>query len=131
MIDLKIASIGGGDYDLVRGADGDLVLVGETEGTHQYAVLQDITYTLGTWLGESAFDLNAGFPWRELVFGVQPLDGIGALVQDYLLDVDGVEGVSEGPILTFDALTQRLSIVAKVKGKAFAETDLSLEVTAP
>lgn len=128
MIDWQIEPVGDGGHDLVIGADGDFVLIGETPETHQASVLQDLIYELGTWLGESALDRAAGFPWRESVFGIQPLEGIAALVYERIVGVDNIEDMSEGPILDFDLSAQRLSISGKVKGVAFEDSEFALEV---
>lgn len=116
--DFLIEAIGNGDNDLVI-EDNDFVLVGHTAETHGQAVLQDITYEVGTWFGESAFDRNAGFPWREAVFGEEPIDGIGALVQDRISKLEGVDGFEEAPILTLDATRTKLFIRAQVKAGDF------------
>lgn len=130
-MDAQIEPIGGGDYDLVI-TDGDLVLVGHTAATWQQSVKQDLEYTLGTWLGESAFDRSAGFPWRQAVFGTNPIEGIGALVYDYIVSVDGIDGLVQAPVLELDSATGRLSITAEAEGEDFAvPIPVSLEVQAP
>lgn len=116
--DFLIEPIGNGDNDLVI-TDDDFVLVGHTAETHGQAVLQDITYEVGTWFGESAFDRSVGFPWRESVFGTEPIDGVGALVQDRISRLEGVDGFEEPPVLTLDETRTKLFIQALVKAGDF------------
>lgn len=128
MSDLKIVPIGDGQYDLAFEND-DLVVIGETATTWPQSVAQDVTYTLSTWFGESAFDRSVGFPWQEGVFGENPIDGVGSLVYDFIVGVDGVEGMDEAPILDFDAANSRLTINATATGREFT-VPVTLEVTA-
>lgn len=129
MIDAQIEAIGGGDYDLVI-TDGDLVLVGGTEDTHPAAVVQDLTYEFGTWFGESPFDRSVGFPWVESVFGVHPIEGIGALVHERAVAIERVEDLEDAPVLEFDPLTARLSIQIHAKGADFV-VPVELEISPP
>lgn len=108
-VDALIEPIGGGDWDLVIGDDGDLALVGDSADTYTAAVLQRVAFVLLTWLGESPFDRSLGFPWEESVFGKQPLDGIAALIQSRVLGVEGVTGV-DPPTLDLDNTTRTLTV---------------------
>lgn len=126
MTDFLIEPIGNGDNDLVM-TNNDFVMVGNTEETHAQAVAQRVRYEVGTWFGESAFDRSKGFPWREAVFGTEPVDGIGALVHDRLVKVKGVDGIEQAPELTLDTEIGRLSIAVVVQAAGF-EVPVSTEV---
>ena len=128
-IDAEVEPIGNGDHDL-KIVDGDLVIVGETAETHQRAVVQRIRYAVGTFFGECPFDRSEGFPWVESVFGVQPVDGVGALLQDHISKVEGVEGLDEPPVIELDKESGRLLIQVKAKGSEF-EIPVDTEVTPP
>jgi hypothetical protein len=78
-----------------------------------------VVYALNTWFGESAFDRNAGFPWREAVFGRQPLDGIAELIYDRLISIEGVEEITDPPRLELDTVTRKLTISVAIKGNGF------------
>ncbi len=130
MSDFAIEPIGGGDWDLVLDAEGDFVLLGETEDTRLQEVAQRVVYALGTWLGESSFDRSVGFPWLEGVFDRAPLDGISALVYERILEVDGVDGLIDQPVLLLDTAERVLTISAKVKVGAF-EVPISTTIQGP
>lgn len=128
MTDILIEPIGNGEYDLAL-VDNDLVLVGGTEETWPAEVAQRVTYAVCTWYGESAFDRDAGFPWREGVFGRQPIDGIAALVHEHILAVEGVQGIGSQPVLTLDTTTRKLSILAtEVEIEGFAPLELGFTI---
>lgn len=122
-VDFQIEPVGGGAYDLVLdGEDGgsvDLVLIGNEAETHEAAVVQRVTYAYGMWYGESAFDRNDGFPWEQGVFGKEPLEGITALLYDRAIDLEGVEGFVEPPILMLDNETRDVSIQGQIQGASF------------
>lgn len=118
MSDFQIETIGNGDHDLVI-TDNDFVLVGETEDTWQTEVVQRVRFALGTWYAESAFDRSVGFPYLEGVFGRQPLEGIQAIVTQEILDVDGVDGIEDGPTLDLDRTARVLTISVTIKGTGF------------
>jgi len=107
--DFKVESIGGGDYDLVL-ADGDFVIIGNTDATWLESVGQDLLYTYGVWYGESVFDRARGFPWRETVFGTHPIEGIAALVAEYAYDRPDVESLDQPPVIEYDSASQRLTL---------------------
>lgn len=114
MADFQIEPIGGGDWDLslATRADGsaDFVMIGNDDDTWVAEVTQRIVYAVGMWLGESAWDRDAGFPWIEGVFGRQPIDGIAALLYERIVEVEGCDGLAEQPVLILDTTTRRLSI---------------------
>lgn len=126
MTDFKVESIGGGDYDLVL-TDGDFVLIGDTEDTWLEAVGQDLLYTFGVWYGESVFDRNAGFPWRETVFGTNPIEGISALIVEYAQARPDIEGFDEPPVIEYDAATARLFLTLQAVARGFV-VPVALEV---
>lgn len=109
MTDFAIANDGDG-WDLVLD-DGDLVL------THTLGlpaeVAQRVVYRLMTWLGESPYDLTAGVPYEQLVFGFEPVPGIVAYLVQIVLDTEGVTDVATEPDFELDdrTLTITLAIV--------------------
>lgn len=117
-IDFKIEPVGAGYWDLVI-TNGDLVLVGETEGTWPALVTQNVAFKTMVWLGESEFDRSIGFPWIQSVFGLQPIDGIGALIYDAVISAEGIEGLQDAPSLSLESETGVLSIDLTAKGLDF------------
>ena len=123
MSDFKIQAAGGGAYDLVledTGKGDDLVLIGDTEDTWPELVVQRVNYAVGTWLGETAFDRGLGFPWRQGVFGKQPVEGIVFLLYDAIISVPGVEAMPDAPVVEVDA-QRRASISIEILGQGFDE----------
>lgn len=122
MSDLRIVPVGGGSHDLelvtTDGVD-DFVLVGDDEATHPDAVAQEITYIVGMWLGESAFDRALGFPWEQAVFGKQPAEAIVVFLYDQIIAAEGVSAFVEPPVIEIDNAARRAIITAKVQGVDF------------
>lgn len=129
MSDFLIEPLGDGDYDLVI-EDDDFVIVGDTEETWQSYVAQNVIYTLGTWLGESAYDRSQGFPWEQGVFGKQPLEGIVALLYNHTLKAEGVKGLSVPPVIDVDRVSRKATISMQVDGEAFRDLDVQLVLSA-
>jgi hypothetical protein len=122
--DFLVEHVGDGAYDLVLRdtgqGDTDLVLVGNTEDTWPLEVVQRVTYALGTWLNESAFAPGQGFPWIEGVMGRQPIDGIGALIYQRIVEVAGVEAIIGQPVILLNTTTRVVSISVEVQASGYA-----------
>ena len=124
MTDFLIEHVGSGAFDLVirdtGQGDVDFVLIGGDADTWPLEVAQRITYALGMWLNESPFAPGQGFPWVEGVMGRQPIDGIGALIYQRIVEVDGVELIIGQPVILFDSSTRVLTISAEAQPVGYA-----------
>ncbi len=103
-------------------ASGDLAIVGGklqlTSGLESIA--QHVAQKLRLFRGEWPFDLEAGFPYQEVVFVKRPsLPLIRSLVRQTILEVPGVLSVTE-ITLTMDAKSRTAT------GHYSAVTDLGL-----
>ncbi len=104
MKDLTIVNLGTTfDLEIV---DGDLTSVEQNAET-----VQHVTYRLHTWLSESPYDRTRGVPYKEGVFDVQPMEGIALMIQQYVLDSDGVISVEPIESIELDLTTLRMAPV--------------------
>lgn len=128
MSDLKIADEGDG-WDLVL-EDGDVVLFGSDDLTAEVA--QRVVYTVMTWQGESPYDLAAGLPYLDGIFGFEPVPGVAGLITQAIADTEGVAEVDESPVYSLDTTTHELSISVGIRVVGDSEfTPVSLEVGSP
>ena len=128
MSDLKIADSGDG-FDLVL-EDGDVVLFGADELTAEVA--QRVVYTVMTWQGESPYDLAAGLPYLDGIFGFEPVPGVAGLITQAIADTDGVAELDENPAYELETTTRELSINVRIRVTGDSEfLPLSLEVASP
>jgi hypothetical protein len=86
-----------GEWDLVLD-DGDLVLVHELEeNAYPAEVAQRVVYRVMTWSGESPYDVAAGLPYLDGIFGFEPVPGVAALITQTILGTEGVTELAEQP----------------------------------
>lgn len=102
MTDIRIENDGGG-WDLAL-VDGDLELLPDVEGEDDGEVVaQRVVFAYMTWLGESAYETTAGVAYIGGVFGEAPAPGIGALLLQIALDVEGVADIDGDPSFNLDS----------------------------
>lgn len=132
MTDIRIANDGDG-WDLAL-VDGDLELLPEDAENDGEAVAQRVVFAWMTWLGESPYARTEGTPYIGGVFGEAPAPGIGALLLQIALDVEGVADIEGEP--AFDLEDDRILHVRASDGGPLtiitsngARADLTLEIT--
>jgi hypothetical protein len=127
--DLKIADTAGQGWDLVL-EDGDVVLFGPDDTTAEVA--QRVVYTVMTWQGESPYDLAAGLPYLDGIFGFEPVPGVAGLITQAIQDTEGVAEVDENPSYLLETTTRELSMSVRIRVTGDpAFTPISLEVSTP
>ncbi len=93
--------------------DGDMVLVNdEVETERVEAVAQRATYRFMTWLGESPYDVQAGFPHEDILGSHEPVEGVVGLAA---LEIGETEGVSAVEDLEFVETNGELSITCTIR----------------
>lgn len=98
--DLQIdATTGVWDLALV---DGDLVFVDDVSRAAE--VMQRVIYRLMTWRGESVYDRGAGLPYLDGIFGVEPVPDVVGLLNQTVLDTDGVVAIVESTYTLTDGV---------------------------
>lgn len=127
MSDLYIAD-GADGWDLVLD-DGDVVLVHELEEQAWLTeVSQRVVYRVMTWLGESPYDLGAGLPYLDGIFGFEPVPGVAALISQEILETEDVSEIDGTPEYLLDPTSRELSMSIAIKVGDEPVT-LSLEVS--
>jgi hypothetical protein len=113
-----------GVWDLTL-EDGDAVLVHEVSRAAEVA--QRVVYALMTWRGESRYDRGVGLPYLDGIFGFEPLPGIAGLLNQTILDVEGVTEIIGPPDYILDGGVLSYSVVIRVDDGT--ETAITAEVS--
>lgn len=98
----------------LRNTDDDMVIIdGELQFvTGQEAIGQDIQMRLKTWLEETVYDLNAGVPYLQVIFGNRSpnLNAIRFILQSIVLATPGVISLVEAFTTDLDTQTRELTV---------------------
>lgn len=123
MTDFAIAIDANGGYDLDL-VDGDLVLTHTISRARE--VSQRVIYRVCTWLGQSPYDVRAGVPYEQVVFGFEPVPGVAGLLQAEIADTEGVDEFADEPTFELDGRT--LTIYAPIRIGA-EDVPITVEIT--
>lgn len=118
MTDILLEKVGAG-WDLALDANGDLQLTHNVGRATEIG--QRVLYTLATWYGECPYDVTAGIPYLELIFGTPaappggPIPGAVAYITQLAVETEGVDALADTPTFTLDSnrtLTVSLAFTA-------------------
>lgn len=112
--------------DLLLDLDNDLVVTTDLQFTRGIpAIVQSCRIALQMFKGEWFLDLDAGIPYFEDILGAKPTIGAAVARQEFLRELQLVEGVVEVTRLniTFEPTTRTLTVRWQVQ-TAFGETPI-------
>lgn len=123
MTDFYIDDTDGDGFDLVVSDEGDLTLT-HTMG-REAEVGQRVIFRLMTHRGECPYDVTAGLPYVNGIFGAAPVSAIGALLSVEIEETEGVDEIIGVPEYLLDDRTLDVIVTLRI---ADTDLDLALEI---
>lgn len=100
-----------GQWDIVL-TGGDLSLTADTSRLAEVA--QRVVYALHTWIGESVYDLDAGVPYEEAIFGDEPAPAVVGFMRNVVESTEGVDEVLDTSFILDDNRNLSISCTIRV-----------------